>query len=102
MPHLILGATGLLGKALMREYVPGTAVGLGSKDIDIRDQAQVHAVIERTRPDWIVLAAAYTDVDGCETNQKLAFEVNCRGAVNVANAAKECGSRLLFLSTDYV
>jgi dTDP-4-dehydrorhamnose reductase len=49
-----------------------------------------------------VLAAAYTDVDGCEANRELAFEVNCRGALNVARAAKQNGSRLLFLSTDYV
>jgi len=49
-----------------------------------------------------VLAAAYTDVDGCETNRDLAFDVNCRGAVHVAQAARQHGSRLLFLSTDYV
>jgi dTDP-4-dehydrorhamnose reductase len=48
------------------------------------------------------LAAAYTDVDGCENNSDLAFAVNRDGAVNVATAAKEVGSRLLFLSSDYV
>jgi dTDP-4-dehydrorhamnose reductase len=98
----IFGATGLLGKALMREWQQDEVVGLGSKDADIRDPGQVLSVVQRTRPDWIVLAAAYTDVDGCETNRELAFDVNCRGAVNVAQAAKHCGSRLLFLSTDYV
>ncbi len=41
-------------------------------------------------------------MDACETNRELAFDVNCRGAANVAQAAKQCGSRLLFLSTDYV
>jgi dTDP-4-dehydrorhamnose reductase len=102
MPKLILGATGLLGKALMRAHPAGSATGLGSADLDIRDEAQVRAAVERIRPDWIVLAAAYTDVDGCEKNQKLAFDVNCRGAVNVARVAKQCGARLLFLSTDYV
>src|SRR5581483_505988 len=102
MPNLIIGATGLLGKALMREYAPGAAVGVGSKQVDIRQRSQVEAAVERVRPDWIVLAAAYTDVDGCETNQQLAFDVNCRGAVNVVQAAREFGSRLMFLSTDYV
>jgi dTDP-4-dehydrorhamnose reductase len=48
------------------------------------------------------LAAAYTDVDGCEGNPDLAFGVNRDGAVNVAKAAKMAGSRLLFLSSDYV
>ena len=65
-------------------------------------QKQVLHLVQRSRPDWIVLAAAYTDVDGCETNRDLAFDVNCRGAVNVAQAAKQQGARLLFISTDYV
>jgi dTDP-4-dehydrorhamnose reductase len=98
----IFGATGLLGKALMREWAGDEVFGLGSKDADIRDPQKVCDVLQRTRPDWIVLAAAYTDVDGCETNRDLAFDVNCRGAVNVAQAAKKYGARLLFLSTDYV
>jgi dTDP-4-dehydrorhamnose reductase len=98
----ILGATGLLGKALMRVWEGDQVVGLGSKDADIRGPQQVRDAVQRTRPEWIVLAAAYTDVDGCETNPQRAFDVNCRGAVNVAQAANEIGSRLLFLSTDYV
>src|SRR5207244_8715049 len=68
----------------------------------IRDPRQVENAVEETHPDWIVLAAAYTDVDGCETNRERAFAVNRDGAANVAQAAKEHGSRLLFLSTDYV
>jgi len=98
----IFGATGLLGKALIREWKQDEVIGLGSKDVDIRDAPQVRKVIEQTRPEWIVNAAAYTDVDGCESHSGLALAVNCRGAVNVAQAAKACGSRLLFLSTDYV
>jgi len=98
----IFGATGLLGKPLLRTWTGDDVVGLGSKDADIREPSQVSAAVERTRPDWIVLAAAYTDVDGCETNPQLAFDVNCRGAENVARAAKQAGSRLLFVSTDYV
>jgi dTDP-4-dehydrorhamnose reductase len=98
----IFGATGLLGKALMREWKGDEVTGLGSADGDIRDEKQVLQLVQQTRPDWIVLAAAYTDVDGCETNRDLAFDVNCRGAVNVARAAKQQSARLLFLSTDYV
>jgi dTDP-4-dehydrorhamnose reductase len=98
----IFGATGLLGKALMREWTGDDLSGLGSRDADIRDPKQILNVLERTQPDWIVLAAAYTDVDGCEQNREHAFDVNCRGALNVAQAAKRYSSRLLFLSTDYV
>jgi dTDP-4-dehydrorhamnose reductase len=98
----ILGATGLLGKALVREWHDDDVTGFGSADGDIRDEKQVLNLVHRTRPDWIVLAAACTGVDACESNRDLAFEVNCRGAVNVARAAKQHGARLLFLSTDYV
>jgi dTDP-4-dehydrorhamnose reductase len=98
----IFGATGLLGKALTREGKEDEVTGFGSADGDIRDSEQVLRLVQHRRPDWIVLAAAYTDVDGCETNRELAFNVNCRGAVNVAQAAKQHGARLLFLSTDYV
>jgi dTDP-4-dehydrorhamnose reductase len=98
----LFGATGLLGRALVQKWTGDEVIGLGSRDADIRDPLQVAEAVERRRPDWIVLAAAYTDVDGCETNQQLAFEVNCRGAINVANAAKKFRSRLLFVSTDYV
>jgi len=98
----IFGATGLLGKPLMWESKADEVTGLGSKDADIRDVAPVRRAIANTHPDWIVNAAAYTDVDGCESNQQLALAVNWRGAVNIAQVAKESGARLLFVSTDYV
>jgi dTDP-4-dehydrorhamnose reductase len=102
MRVLIFGATGLLGKALMREWNGDDVVGLGSRDVDIRSPQGIDTVLARHRPEWIVLAAAYTDVDGCETHRDLAFEVNCTGAANVARAAAQIGSKLIFLSTDYV
>jgi dTDP-4-dehydrorhamnose reductase len=98
----IFGASGLLGKALMREWQKDVVTGLSSRDADIRDEKRVLEVARQTRPEWIVLSAAYTDVDGCESNAEMAFAVNRDGAVNVANAAKELGARLLFLSSDYV
>ena len=98
----VFGASGLLGKYLMREWQGDEVTGYTSKDIDIRDAAAVRDVITVRHPDWIVLAAAYTDVDGCETNQELAFQTNTSGALNVGEAARQQGSRLLFLSSDYV
>jgi dTDP-4-dehydrorhamnose reductase len=102
MKAMIFGATGLLGKALMREWAGDEVVGLGLKELDIRDGGKVREVVEKSRPDWIVLAAAYTDVDGCESHPDLAFAVNRDGPVNVAGAAKRTGAKLLFLSSDYV
>jgi dTDP-4-dehydrorhamnose reductase len=98
----IFGASGLLGKALMREWTGDTVTGLSSRDVDIRDAKRMQQVVSETRPDWVILAAAYTDVDGCESNQELAFAVNRDGAVNVAKAANAVGARFMFLSSDYV
>ena len=98
----IFGASGLLGKVLMHEWIGDPVTGLTSHDADIRDAKRVREVVYETRPEWIVLAAADTDVDGCESNPELAFAVNRDGAVNVATAAKEVGARLVFLSSDYV
>ena len=102
MKITILGASGLLGQALMREWKGDEVTGLSSKDADIRDSAQVRSVLDKARPEWIVLSAAYTDVDGCESHQELAFAVNRDGPANVAQAAKDIGARLIFLSSDYV
>src|SRR5580704_1775664 len=98
----LFGASGLLGQALAQELSAEQLTALSSRDADLRDHARVRAVILESRPNWILLSAAYTDVDGCESNRDLAFAVNCDGAINVAQAAREAGSRLLFLSTDYV
>lgn len=103
MKITVFGATGLLGKTLMRIGASDDLTGLSSLDADLRDPAQVSDAVKRTSPDWIILAAAYTDVDGCETNRDLAFDVNARGAAIVAQAAKQSGgARLLFISSDYV
>ncbi len=98
----IFGASGLLGSALTQEWHEDVVTGLSSRDVDIRDAERVRHTVQETKPEGIVLAAAYTDVDGCESNRDLAFAVNRDGAVNVARAAQEAGARLLFLSSDYV
>jgi dTDP-4-dehydrorhamnose reductase len=102
MRILIFGATGMLGKALMRVWKDDEVAGLGSGNADIRIPQEVESQVQSIRPDWIVLSAAYTDVDGCELNPQLATAVNTFGAVNVAKAAVKLGAKLLFLSSDYV
>src|SRR5215472_3644745 len=102
MRVLILGGTGLLGKALVREWRGDDVLALGSQDVDIRDAAKVQEIVDEARPDWIVLAAAYTDVDACESHPELAFAVNRDGAATVAEAARQIRAKLIFLSSDYV
>jgi dTDP-4-dehydrorhamnose reductase len=98
----LFGASGLLGQDLVRELAAEQLTSLSSKGADLRYRESIRQAIRESRPDWIILSAAYTDVDGCESNRDLAFAVNCEGAIHVAEAAREAGSRLLFLSTDYV
>jgi dTDP-4-dehydrorhamnose reductase len=105
----LFGASGLLGHELVREFSGNDRnpeqdqlTAFSIEDADLRDHARVRNLVRDSRPGWILLLAAYTDVDGCESSPDLAFAVNCDGAVNVAEAAHEAGSRLLFVSTDYV
>jgi dTDP-4-dehydrorhamnose reductase len=102
MRVLVIGATGLLGKVLLQEWDENNVTGVGSRDADIQDESQLRPLFERCRPEWTILAAAYTDVDGCEKDPGRAHQVNCTGAINVARAALDARSKLLFLSTDYV
>jgi dTDP-4-dehydrorhamnose reductase len=98
----LFGASGLLGKELVQALKGEQLTALSSKDADVRDQPRIAQVVSDSRPDWIILSAAFTDVDGCEEDRDKAFAVNCEGAVHVAIAARTARSRLVFLSTDYV
>ena len=102
MRATIFGSSGLLGQALLREWKGDDLTGLNSRDADLRDANGIRELILDSRPDWIVLLAAYTDVDGCEGNPERAFAVNRDGAVHVAQAAATTKSRVLFISSDYV
>ena len=102
MRVLIIGANGLLGSDLVKECATEEVIATTSRDADIRDLTQVRGLVTRVKPEWIVLAAAYTDVDGSERDPDLAFAVNRDGTRNVAIAARECGAKLFYISTDYV
>ena len=102
MKVTIFGASGLLGKALMREWMGDEVRGPNSREVDIRDRRQVQTWIDKERPEWIVLAAAYTNVDGCESDPDLALAMNRDAPLTVAQAAQRVGAKLLFLSSDYV
>src|SRR4029077_10963423 len=66
MRVLLIGANGMLGKDIVREWRDDELIPATSRDADIRSYEQVERLITATRPEWIVLTAAYTDVDGSE------------------------------------
>jgi len=97
---LILGASGMLGRDLAAVF-PGARL-CGHKDLDITDEAVVRAYILDAKPDLVINAAAYTDVDGCENDAEAAFAVNGDAPGYIAAACRAVGARLVHYSTDYV
>ncbi len=71
-------------------------------DFDLTDRERVLRILGEQRPEIILNCAAYTDVDGCETNEELATRVNGHGPGHLAEAARETGAALVHISTDYV
>ena len=116
MKIMITGAKGQLGTQLSEILKAGTTelgqlpdsfaganvLGYSSKELDVSDLAAVRAAVADIKPDIIINAAAYTNVDGCETDRDTAFRVNALGPRNLAMAAEETGARLVHISTDYV
>lgn len=97
---LILGANGMLGTDLC-EVFPD-AVKMTHKELDITSENEVLSVLEKIRPEVVINAAAYTDVDGCEDNQELAFAVNGKAPGYLAKGCAAVGAVLVHFSTDYV
>jgi dTDP-4-dehydrorhamnose reductase len=102
MRVLLIGANGMLGKDIVQEWKDDELIPATSRDADIRDFEQVERLVTATRPEWIVLTAAYTDVDGSERDPEGAFAVNGKGTENVAVVAEKYGAKVLYTSTDYV
>jgi dTDP-4-dehydrorhamnose reductase len=103
-PIVVLGSGGMLGTAI-RDILTNLGrdfVGLRSREMDITKKKQVDAVLKDIQPGVIINAAAYTNVDGAETDKQLAFDINSKGAGNVAKAASMLGIFVVHISTDYV
>ena len=103
MKIFVTGANGQLGREVISQFGKEYEVfGYGKEDFDITNAESVQSVLVKQSPNVIIHTAAFTAVDACETNIKHAFEVNAQGAANVANAAKEIGARMFYISSDYV
>jgi dTDP-4-dehydrorhamnose reductase len=85
-----------------KDYHEAEIIGLEKEELDITDLQAVKECLVRIRPDIVINPAAYTNVDGCESNQDLAFKVNALGPRNLAIVCEEIGTKLLHISTDYV
>lgn len=98
---LVTGANGMLGHDLMA-VLEGDVRGLDLPEIDITSLESVRRTLLTLKPAVIVNAAAYTDVDGCESNIDTALAVNGEGVGLLALTAREIGAKLVQISTDYV
>lgn len=99
---LLVGAGGMLGKALGQAFKEETVTAWDRAELDITQAASVREQVGKVQPEIIINAAAYTNVDGAEADREAAWAVNVRGVINMAAAAKEAGATLVHYSTDYV
>jgi dTDP-4-dehydrorhamnose reductase len=104
MRALILGGTGMLGRAVMAEvrHRGGAALAPSRQQVDITHLDRVIQIARAFRPRVIVNCAAFTQVDACEEREAEATAVNGAGAGNAAEAAAAVGARLIQVSTDYI
>ncbi len=103
MKILLLGAGGMLARDILREAPEEhDLVGRDIDDFDITDPDAVHEAVHEIQPSLIINAAAYTNVDGAESEPDLAFAVNGDAPGFIGAAAKALGIPVVHYSTDYV
>lgn len=111
MRILVTGAAGQLGRAFQDVATdheltlltrPTGASVPGAAAVDLSNEAAVLKAVRDARPDWVLHAAAMTDVDGCERDPAAAHRANALASQAVARAANQAGARLVAVSTDYV
>lgn len=101
---LITGAGGLVGKACIEHCLANgdEVVAYDHQSLDIADADKVEAVIKDERPNAVINCAAWTDVDGCESDSGKAERVNAQGPENLARACRNADAVFVTISTDYV
>ena len=104
MKVLITGANGMVAGAAI-EYcrsIGDDVVALTRAELDISDRFSVETVFAEINPEIIINCAAYTDVDGAESNEALAYKANVSGVENLAAACLKSNAVFVSISTDYV
>jgi dTDP-4-dehydrorhamnose reductase len=104
---LLLGEQGQLGWELQRTLAPvGEVIAVGRRSrpwaADLARPKDLVSLVEALGPDWVVNAAAYTDVDRAEREPEVARAVNATAPGVLAEASRKCGALLVHFSTDYV
>lgn len=103
MKILILGYKGMLGHELAEVFKDKHELVLWDREqVDISDKEDIEAKIEDLKPDVVINAAAYTAVDGAESNEELAYKINGSAVGFIANACKNINALFVHFSTDYV
>ena len=102
MRILITGAKGQLGRALVRRLATHNLLGVDLPEVDLTDLPAARSTLAAFRPELVIHAAAYTDVDGAARNPDLAYRVNALGTRNVAVATQAVGATVLAISTNEV
>ncbi len=102
MKILITGGKGMLGRTLQREFAEHELFIADLPDFDMLDDVSLERAFAAFRPEAVIHCAAMTKVDDCESNRRLAFELNETGSAKVASACRKFGARLIAISTDYV
>ena len=104
MKVLVTGAKGQLGRDMMNELERQGLEGIGVdvEEMDITDPEKCRSVIGQARADAVIHCAAYTAVDAAEDQAELCRRINGEGTRNVAEACRDAGVKLMYISTDYV
>ena len=103
MKIVVVGAGGRLGAALIREFRPKyDVVGFDHAQLDLSNLKGLREKVGATTFDVLINAAAFTNVDACETKRDHAFRINAEAPAVLAEICNENDAKLIHFSTDYI
>lgn len=102
MNIIITGGKGMLGRTLQKYLIGHNVYILDLPKYSILDKSSMLPLFKEAQPDLVIHCAAMTNVDKCETEQDLAYNLNVIGTQNIAELCKNYNCRLFAISTDYV